>query len=51
MKFAAVILLACVAASSAAFTGNLVEQSKPVIDRAIFGLRLAVSSNANKGQI
>lgn len=51
MKFAAVILLACVAASSAAFTGNLVEQSKPVIDRAIFGLRLAVSSNANKGPI
>jgi len=49
MKFAAVILLACVAASSAAFTGNLVEQTKPVIDRAIFGLRLAVSSNANEG--
>jgi hypothetical protein len=41
MKFAAVILLACFAVSNAAFTANLVQRTTPMIQQAIFKLRLA----------
>jgi hypothetical protein len=46
MKFAAVVLLACVAVSSAAFTGSLVQHTQPAIGKAMFQIRLAAG---NKG--
>jgi gas vesicle protein len=41
MKFAAVVLLACVAVSSAAFTGTLVQRTQPAVKKAMFQLQLA----------
>jgi len=41
MKFAAVILFACLAVSNAAFTANLVQRAQPALNQAMFKLRLA----------
>jgi F0F1-type ATP synthase membrane subunit b/b' len=46
MKFAAVILLACVAVSSAAFTGSLVQQMQPAVGKAMFQIRLVAGNKA-----
>jgi len=46
MKFTAVILLACVAVSSAAFTANLVQHTQPALDKAMFSARLAAGNKA-----
>jgi len=45
MKFAAVVLLACVAVSSAAFTANLVQHTQPAVAKAMFSVKLAAGSN------
>jgi hypothetical protein len=45
MKFAAVLLLACVAVSSAAFTANLVQHTQPAVAKAMFSVRLAAGND------
>jgi len=45
MKYVAVLLLAFVAVSQAAFTANLVKQAQPALAQAMFKVRLAASSN------
>jgi F0F1-type ATP synthase membrane subunit b/b' len=46
MKFAAVVLLACVAVSSAAFTGSLVQHTQPALGKAMFQIRLVAGDKA-----
>lgn len=50
MKFAAALcLFACVAVSHAAFSGSLVQQAKPLVNQAMFKIRLATVSRSSDG--
>jgi predicted PurR-regulated permease PerM len=49
MKFAAVILFACLAVSNAAFTANLVQRAQPALNQAMFKLRLATGRADDNG--
>lgn len=46
MKVAVLVLLACVAASQAAFSGKLVDRAQPLLNQAMFKIRLTTRSSS-----